>query len=169
MPATVDELALRRLLDAGRALVSELDVEAVLDRVLATAADVTGARFAALGVLDARRSELERFLTHGIPEAAHRAIGELPRGRGLLGAVIADPRPLRSDVIRDDPRSYGFPEGHPPRCSPNGRRSRSTTRGCIRAANCAAQSSSARCTGSKRRPRSLARSAARPTSGGSWS
>ncbi len=106
--------ALRRLLDAGRAVVSELDVEAVLERVLATAADVTGARYAALGILDEHRAELERFLTRGVPEAAHRAIGELPRGRGLLGAVISEPRPLRLERLSDDPRSYGFPPGHPP-------------------------------------------------------
>ena len=114
MPQVLTDPALRRLLDAGRAVVSELDVQAVLDRVLATAAEVTGARYAALGILDERRTELERFLTHGIPEAAHRAIGELPRGRGILGAVIADPRPLRLDSVSADPRSFGFPAGHPP-------------------------------------------------------
>jgi signal transduction histidine kinase len=114
MTAVVTDDALRRLLDAGRALVSELDVEAVLQRVLSTAAEVTDARYAALGVLDEHRRELERFVTHGIPEAAHQAIGELPRGRGLLGAVIADPHPLRTESISDDPRSFGFPEGHPP-------------------------------------------------------
>jgi GAF domain-containing protein len=109
----VTDNALRRLLEAGRALVSELDVEAVLERVLVTAAEVTGARYAALGVLDEHRRELERFVTHGIPESAHHAIGELPRGRGLLGAVIADPRPLRTGSIAGDSRSFGFPDGHP--------------------------------------------------------
>jgi signal transduction histidine kinase len=112
--AVVTDDALRRLLDAGRALVSELDVEAVLQRVLITAAEVTGARYAAFGVLDEHRRELERFITHGIPEAAHQAIAELPRGCGLLGAVIADPHPLRIESVSDDPRSFGFPEGHPP-------------------------------------------------------
>jgi GAF domain-containing protein len=111
-PVVTDDV-LRRLLEAGRALVSQLDIEAVLQRVLRTAAEVTGARYAALGVLDEHRRELERFVTHGIPEAAHQAIGELPRGRGLLGAVIADPLPLRTESITDDPRSFGFPAGHP--------------------------------------------------------
>ena len=114
MTAVLTDDALQRLLDVGRALVSELDVEAVLDHVLNTAAEVTGARYAALGVLDEHRRELERFVTHGVPAAAHQAIGDLPRGRGLLGAVIADPHPLRTESISDDPRSFGFPEGHPP-------------------------------------------------------
>jgi signal transduction histidine kinase len=112
--AVFTDSALRRLFDAGRALVSELDVEAVLDRVLSAATEVTGARYAALGVLDEHRLELERFVTHGIPAAAHAAIGDMPRGRGLLGAVIADSRPLRTESVTNDPRSFGFPAGHPP-------------------------------------------------------
>jgi signal transduction histidine kinase len=114
VPTLLTDAALRQLLEAGRVVVSELDVQAVLDRVLATAAEVTGARYAALGILDERRSELERFLTHGVPEAVHREIGELPRGRGILGVVITDPRPLRLDSVSADPRSFGFPVGHPP-------------------------------------------------------
>jgi GAF domain-containing protein len=71
---------LRRLIAVGRALVSELDLEAVLQRVLEEARELTGARYAALGVLDERREGLERFLTVGIDDATHRAIGNLPRG-----------------------------------------------------------------------------------------
>ena len=93
--------------------VSEM-VEALLQRVLATAAEVTGARYAALGILDADREQLERFITHGIPDDVHRAIGDPPRGRGLLGAVIADPRPRRTESLSTDPEAYGFPAGHPP-------------------------------------------------------
>jgi signal transduction histidine kinase len=104
---------LRRLLDVGRALVGELDPEAVLHRILDEARELTGARFAALGVLDESRSELERFLTAGIDAAAHRAIGDLPRGRGVLGVLIDDPRPLRLSDVGDHPRSYGFPAAHP--------------------------------------------------------
>ncbi|HET6864299.1 MAG TPA: GAF domain-containing sensor histidine kinase [Solirubrobacteraceae bacterium] len=104
---------LRRLLDVGRALVGELDPEAVLERVLEEARELTGARYAALGVLDEARSELERFLTVGIDEASHRAIGDLPRGRGVLGVLIDDPRPLRLVDVGDHPRSYGFPAAHP--------------------------------------------------------
>jgi signal transduction histidine kinase len=110
----LDEHRLARLIDAGRGLLSELDPETVLDRLLQTAADVTGARYVALGVLDERRRELARFLTRGIDEDTHRAIGDLPRGRGLLGVLIDDPRPLRLEDVGDHPRSYGFPQGHPP-------------------------------------------------------
>jgi signal transduction histidine kinase len=94
--------------------VSELDPETVLDRLLETGAELTGARYAALGILDDDRRELARFLTRGIDEETHRAIGDLPRGRGLLGVLIDEPRPLRLDDVGDHPRSYGFPPGHPP-------------------------------------------------------
>ena len=97
-PDALDERALRQLLDAGRALVSELNLEAVLDRVVETAADLTGARYVALGILDEQREGLASFITHGIDEATHRAIGDLPRGRGILGVLIHDPRPLRLDA-----------------------------------------------------------------------
>ena len=62
----LDAQRLRRLLEVGRSLVSELDLEVVLDRVLEVARELTGARYAALGILDERREELERFLTRGI-------------------------------------------------------------------------------------------------------
>ncbi len=110
----LDEHRLARLIEAGRGLLSELDLETVLDRLLQTAADLTGARYVALGVLDEGRRELARFLTRGIDEDTHRAIGDLPRGRGLLGVLIDDPRPLRLEDVGDHPRSYGFPPGHPP-------------------------------------------------------
>jgi len=111
---SLDQHRLARLIDVGRSLLSELDLDVVLDRVLETAADLTGARYAALGILDDGRRELARFLTRGIDETTHRAIGDLPRGRGLLGVLIDDPRPLRLDDVGDHPRSYGFPPGHPP-------------------------------------------------------
>jgi signal transduction histidine kinase len=110
----LDAERLRRLLAAGRSLVADLDLESVLDRVLEIARDVTGARYAALGVLNERRTELERFLTVGIDEQTHRVIGELPHGRGILGVLIDEPHPLRLDSVGSDPRSYGFPPGHPP-------------------------------------------------------
>ncbi len=104
---------LRRLLDVGRALLAELDYEAVLDRILEEARAITGARYAALGVLGEDRSELERFLTKGIDSTTHRAIGDLPRGRGVLGVLIEDPTPLRLRDVGEHPQSYGFPPGHP--------------------------------------------------------
>jgi len=110
----LDERRLRRVLEIGRTVVSELDLETVLHRVLDEARDLTGARYAALGVLDADKRELERFLTAGASEEMHRAIGDLPRGRGVLGVLIRDPHPLRLGDVSDHPRSYGFPVGHPP-------------------------------------------------------
>ena len=109
----LDELRLRRLIDAGRSLIAKLDVEAVLHQLLDVARDVTGARYAAVGVLDDRRQELERFVTAGIDADTHRAIGDLPRGRGILGVLIEDPRPLRLEHIGDHSQSYGFPVAHP--------------------------------------------------------
>ncbi len=111
---SLDQHRLARLIDVGRSLLSDLDLDVVLDRLLETAAELTGARYAALGILDDRRRELARFLTRGIDESVHRAIGDLPRGRGILGVLIDDPRPLRLDDVGDHPRSYGFPPGHPP-------------------------------------------------------
>ncbi|MEX1141932.1 MAG: GAF domain-containing sensor histidine kinase [Thermoleophilaceae bacterium] len=110
----LDERALSRLLEVGQSLVAELDLETVLERVLEVARELTGARYAALGILDQRRTELERFLVSGIDEATHRAIGDLPRGHGMLGELIRDPKPLRLSNLSEHPRSYGFPPAHPP-------------------------------------------------------
>jgi two-component system, NarL family, sensor histidine kinase DevS len=110
----LDEPRLRRLIAAGQALVSELDLEQLLSQLLDVARELTGARYAALGVLDEKRSELERFITRGIDPETHRAIGDLPHGRGILGLLIAEPHPLRLHDLRDHPRSYGFPANHPP-------------------------------------------------------
>ena len=104
----------RRLLQIGRELVAELDFELVLQRVLEEARALTGARYAALGVLDDTGQGLERFVTSGIDPELHRAIGELPRGRGVLGLLIDDPRPLRLLEVGEHPGSFGFPPGHPP-------------------------------------------------------
>lgn len=114
MSETLDEARLRRLLDVGRSLVAEHDLETLLSSVLDVARELTGARYAALGVLDETRRELERFLTRGIDAATHRAIGDLPHGRGILGLLIEDPKPLRLHDLRQHPRSYGFPANHPP-------------------------------------------------------
>lgn len=108
-----NDLWIRRLLDVGRVLMGELDQEAVLRRVLEIAREATGARYAALGILNSRRTGLERFVTLGIDEPARRQIGELPVGRGVLGVLIDNPRPLRLDDVSRHPRSYGFPARHP--------------------------------------------------------
>ena len=105
---------LERLIEIGRGLVTELDREQVLQRILEEARELTGARYAAVGVLDEDRKELDRFLTAGIDQAAHDAIGDLPRGLGVLGVLISDPRPLRLDDVGSHADSYGFPLAHPP-------------------------------------------------------
>jgi signal transduction histidine kinase len=102
------------ILEVARSVLSELDLEIVLDRVLQAAQELTEARYAALGVLDESKTELVRFLTRGIDEATHEQIGSLPRGRGVLGALIEDPVPLRIADVTEHPLSYGFPHGHPP-------------------------------------------------------
>ena len=113
MSTDIDAERLARLLDAGRGLLADLDVGLVLDRLLELARELTGARYAALGILDERRAELEQFLTTGVDEETHRAIGDLPRGRGILGVLIDDPHPLRLHDVGVHPKSYGFPVGHP--------------------------------------------------------
>ena len=110
----LSEKELRKLLDVGRALVAELDVETVLRHVLETAREITGARYAALGILDERKEELERFVFVGIDEDTRRLIGPLPRGGGVLGELIRNPQPLRLPDVTQHRRSYGFPPGHPP-------------------------------------------------------
>jgi signal transduction histidine kinase len=110
----MDEQRLRRLIDVGRGLLAQLEPEAVLDQVLETAREITGARYAALGILDRDRRELERFIARGIDTETHRSIGDLPRGRGILGVLIDDPRPLRIPAVGEHPKSYGLPPGHPP-------------------------------------------------------
>ena len=106
--------ATQGILDVARGVLGELDLDVVLDRVLQSAQELTEARYAALGVLNESRTELARFLTRGIDEATHAAIGSLPRGRGVLGALIDDPAPLRIADVGEHPRSYGFPHAHPP-------------------------------------------------------
>jgi signal transduction histidine kinase len=102
------------ILEVARSVLAELDLDEVLDRVLESAQDLTDARYAALGVLNESKTELARFITRGIDELAHDAIGALPSGRGVLGVLIQDPAPLRLSDVGQHPRSYGFPPGHPP-------------------------------------------------------
>jgi signal transduction histidine kinase len=112
--AQVDGDRFRRLLDVGSSLLSELDLEAVLQSVVEAARELTGARYAALGVLDRERRELERFINVGIDEETRRSIGNLPRGRGVLGELIREPAPLRLRDVNAHPHAYDFPPGHPP-------------------------------------------------------
>jgi signal transduction histidine kinase len=104
---------LQRLVETGIALSSELSLEALLQRLVDTAVELTEASYGALGVIDRAGTGLEKFVTAGIDAAAQAAIGALPRGRGVLGAMIQNEGPLRLTEISDDPRSVGFPPGHP--------------------------------------------------------
>jgi signal transduction histidine kinase len=109
-----NENRLRALVETGVAITSELSLDALLQRLVEAASELTGARYAALGVIDRSGSELERFLTTGIDAETHTAIGDLPRGRGILGVLIREDAPLRLHNLGDDPRSVGFPPNHPP-------------------------------------------------------
>jgi signal transduction histidine kinase len=109
-----DTVRLQRLLASGIALSSELSLEALLRKVIETAVELTGARYGALGVIDQTGTGLEQFITVGIEPELQTAIGDLPRGRGILGVLIRDRETLRLDDLSHDPRSVGFPPGHPP-------------------------------------------------------
>lgn len=101
------------LLRTALALAAEHDLDEILARIVAGAAEVAGARYAALG-LYGPDGDISRFIHHGMDEATVAAIGPLPRGRGLLGEAIVAAGPVRSDDIASDPRGVGFPSHHPP-------------------------------------------------------
>ena len=102
-----------RLIEAGMVLASERSLEAVLQRIVELAVELTGARYGALGVLAPDGESIEEFITVGITPEEREAIGDPPVGHGLLGELIRDPRPMRIPDIGADPRSVGFPEHHP--------------------------------------------------------
>lgn len=102
------------VLDLARGLLADLDLDVVLGRVLESARELSGARYAALGVTNEARTELDRFITVGVDEDTRQRIGELPRGRGVLGELITHPVALRLADVDAHPHSYGFPPGHPP-------------------------------------------------------
>ncbi|TKV61203.1 GAF domain-containing protein [Nakamurella flava] len=104
---------LRKLIDASRLVMAQLELPDVLQRVTTAAADLTGATYAALGVLSPEGG-LEQFLHTGMAPDAVAGIDHLPRGLGLLGAVISEAEAIRLDDLAGDPRSSGLPVGHPP-------------------------------------------------------
>jgi signal transduction histidine kinase len=104
----------RALLEAVVAISSDLDLHSVLKRIVESACRITQARYGALGVLDSSSRGLADFITVGVTEEQHRAIGDLPRGRGILGLLIERPEAVRLDHLADHPASYGFPPEHPP-------------------------------------------------------
>src|SRR5215204_4562697 len=102
-----------RLLETGLTLAAELSLPAALQRIVELAAELTGARYGALGVLG-RDGTITQFITTGVSQAERAAIGHIPVGRGILGVLIDDARPLRLHDIAEDPRSVGLPPNHPP-------------------------------------------------------
>jgi signal transduction histidine kinase len=104
----------RRLLDAVLTVGSDLDLPAMLERIVQAAIDLVDARYGALGVLDDSRQRLAQFIAVGIDEDTRAAIGHLPEGHGILGLLILDAKPLRLPDLREHPDSYGFPPHHPP-------------------------------------------------------
>jgi two-component system, NarL family, sensor histidine kinase DevS len=102
-----------RLLEAGLTLAAELSLPAALQRIVELAAELTGARYGALGVLG-RDGTISEFITTGVTEEQRAAIGHIPVGRGILGVLIDDATPLRLHDLATDPRSVGFPPNHPP-------------------------------------------------------
>lgn len=108
---------LRRLLDAVMSLGTDLELGVVLRRLTEAAVDLVDARYGALGVLDPTRTHLSDFITVGLDDAQRAEIGELPKGHGILGLLIVDPRPLRLPDLSEHPDSFGFPPNHPPMTS----------------------------------------------------
>ncbi|MEO7987513.1 MAG: GAF domain-containing sensor histidine kinase, partial [Gemmatimonadales bacterium] len=103
-----------RLMVATSTLITEVSLDGVLARVVQVAAEIIGAQYAAIGVLAPDGRLLESFTTHGIDAEQRALIGALPRGHGVLGLVIRDPRPVRLPDLTKHPDSYGFPPHHPP-------------------------------------------------------
>jgi len=106
----------RGLLEAVIAVGSNLQLDVVLRRIVEAAVTLVDARYGALGVVD-RDGRLADFIPVGLDEAAIAGIDHWPEGRGLLGLLISDPRPVRLADIASHPQSSGFPAGHPPMTS----------------------------------------------------
>jgi len=105
---------LNGLLAANSAIMEHLELPVVLRQIVRAACGLVDARYGALGVIGPHGEGLEQFVYEGIDDETAARIGSLPTGRGLLGAIIDDPRPIRLSRIADDPRSVGFPDHHPP-------------------------------------------------------
>lgn len=108
--------SLRTVLDTVGSIAADLDLGETLQRIIDAAAELSGARYGALGVLDDAISErrLVQFVTHGISPAERARIGDLPTGHGILGVLIKHPAPLRIDNLGSHELSHGFPANHPP-------------------------------------------------------
>jgi signal transduction histidine kinase len=116
-PPALDARRLQALLQAVMSIGSHLELSDVLRSIAETAAELAGAEYSALGVLDADGERLSDFITVGIDSAQREVIGDLPHGRGVLGFLIREPHAIRIPHLSEHPASYGFPPGHPPMAS----------------------------------------------------
>jgi signal transduction histidine kinase len=114
MPELAGPRSLNQLLDAVLAIGSGLELPALLRRIVEAATELVDARYGALGVLDETGTRLAQFITVGVDDDIHQAIGQLPEGHGILGLLIVDAKPLRLPDLREHADSFGFPPGHPP-------------------------------------------------------
>lgn len=105
---------LTALLEAVMAVTADLELSEVLTRIVRSGCELVDAKYGAMGVLGPDREHLVEFVSRGLTEEEGEAIGDLPRGRGVLGLLIHDPRPMRLRDITSHPDSYGFPPNHPP-------------------------------------------------------
>jgi signal transduction histidine kinase len=105
------------LLAANTMIIGDLTLPVVLRRIVEAACQLVDARYGALGVIAPGGGSLEAFIHVGVDDATAAQIGHLPSGKGLLGALLDDPVPIRTKVIADDVRSVGFPAHHPPMSS----------------------------------------------------
>ena len=112
-----DPNKLRRIVEATLLLEADLELPALLRHVVDEARSMTGARYAALGVLSEDRTNLIEFITAGLTPEEEEAIGPRPTGQGVLGLVISDPKPLRLAKLGAHADSFGFPPHHPPMTS----------------------------------------------------
>ena len=109
-----DPVKLRRLMGAILMIEADMELPIRLRHIVEEACSLVNARYGALGVLNEARTELEQFLTVGLSEDQEKLIGTRPTGRGVLGLLITDTKPLRLDDLGSHPDSYGFPAEHPP-------------------------------------------------------
>jgi signal transduction histidine kinase len=112
-----DPVRLRRLLESALLLEADLDLPTLLRHVIDEARSMTNARYGALGVLNEEGTSLSEFLTVGLDTDEETRIGARPTGRGVLGLLITDPKPLRLSRLGSHSESYGFPPNHPPMTS----------------------------------------------------
>ena len=111
--AVEDPAKLRRLLEATLLLEADLELPRLLRHLIDEARSMTGARYGAIGVLNDDHTALAEFITVGLEPDEEDNIGTRPTGKGVLGVLITDSRPLRLASLASHPESYGFPPNHP--------------------------------------------------------